>query len=176
MPRCASISKRADGTKLPIPTEMAHGHDPEALSAELIAALRSLGGEGAPAELAERVELARMPRCAAPPELWARVAAELGLVSEPVALPRRGRVRSWPRWAAAAGILLVAGYAWIAGADPLGAPRVSYEESGLAAEVPPEIRRALIARLTVREVAPQELSPLTRAFMAGLAAPMRKDG
>lgn len=158
-----------------IPTPMASEHDHDALSPELIAALRSLGGVRAPAELAEAVELARMPRVAAPPELWTRVASAL----EPdfAAAPRRGRVLSWPRWAAAAAVLVLGGLAWWQGFDLLGRnPGAIYAESGLAPEVPEERRRELIARLAVREVAPPQLSPLIRSFMPGLPEPMRREG
>lgn len=149
--------------------------EPDELPLELIAALRSLGGERAPAELADGVDLALLPRVSAPPELWTRVAAELRR-QQPAPLPRR-RLLNWPRWTAAAGVLLLAGLAWFGGADLLG-PRggPAPDDAGLAREVPEETRRMLIARLTVREVPPEQLSPLTRSFMMGGMVPMRKDG
>lgn len=152
---------------------MAHDPDPEPLSPELVASLRSLGGERAPADLGARVELARMEPARAPRELWERVAAELRFGE---AAPRRGRLIAWPRWAAAAAVLAAAGVAWLAGADLLG-PRTSdrYVEAGLAPEVPDDVRRELIAGLAVREVSPAELSSLTRAFLAG-AAPAKEGG
>ena len=162
---------------------MASELDPEGLSQELIAILRSLGGERAPAELADGVELARLPRVSAPPELWVRVAAELSQ-DAPRAVPAlaqipapRTRVLSWPRWAAAAGVLLLAGLAWFGGADPFGPSASSrYEEAGLAQEVPEATRRMLIAKLTVIEVTPEQLSPLGRSFMMSGMVPMRRDG
>lgn len=155
---------------------MASEFDPDELSHELIAALRSLGGERAPAELADGVELALLPRVTAPPELWTRVAAVLRKDAVVQTAPRTRMLR-WPRWAAAAGVLLLAGFAWFGGSDLFGPDREArYEEAGLAPEVPEETRRMLIARLTVREVSPERLSPLVRSFMMGGMVPMRKDG
>ncbi|MDA1261059.1 MAG: hypothetical protein O3A20_10620 [Planctomycetota bacterium] len=152
---------------------MASELNPDELSHELIAALRSLGGERAPAALADGVELARLPQVSAPPELWARVSAELRKDSP----EQRTRLMAWPRWAAAASILLLAGLAWFGGAELLGTKRgLGIEEFGLAQAVPAETRRMLIARLVVREVPPEKLSPLTRSFMMGSMAPMRDDG
>lgn len=149
--------------------------NPDELPHELIAALRSLGGARAPAELADGVDLALLPRVSAPPELWTRVSAELRRTQ--IATPPRRRLLNWPRWTAAAGVLLLAGLAWFGGADLLGPGRgVASGDAGLAGEVPEETRRMLIARLTVREVPPQQLSPLTRSFMMGGMAPMREDG
>lgn len=154
---------------------MASELDPDELPDELIACLRSLGGERAPAELAHGVELARLPRVAAPPELWERVAAQLR--QDAAAPAPRTRVLSWPRWAAAAGVMLLAGLAWFGGADLLGPAREArYDEEGLALEVPAETRRLLIARLAVQRVAPEGLSPLARSFMMGAMAPMREEG
>lgn len=154
---------------------MAPDLEPDPLPDAVIAAMRSLGGESAPAELAERVGLARWgeERHAAPPELWRRVAAELQLEK---ARPR-GRVLSWTRWAAAAGVLLLAGLAWFMNSDLLGTRHPSLTaESGLAKEIPESMRRELLAGLVVREVPPEQLSPLTQGFMNGLSAPMRKEG
>lgn len=153
---------------------MASEHDPDELSRELIAALRSLGGERAPAELADGVELARLPRASAPPELWTRVAAELR--RQAIAPTPRARRLAWPRWAAAAAVLLLGGIAWLGGADPLGSRGALADDAGLARAVPEETRRMLIAKVAVREVPPEQLSPLTRSFMMGAMAPMRKDG
>jgi hypothetical protein len=141
----------------------------EELPAELIAALRSLAGERAPAELAARVELVRSERLTAPPELWERVSADLRLGSH------RTRVLSWPRrLTVAAGVLMLGGITWFywPSTPPLGEnPQLPGEAIALAPALSPERQRALRARLLVVEVAPERLSPTARAFSEYFGGP-----
>ena len=143
---------------------------PDELPAELVAELRALGGVDAPAELAQRVEWVRQGRVQAPPELWQRVAAELRFGA-----PRRTRVFTWPRLAAAAGLLAVVGVAWLA--SPAGKHQRAEEfpVGKLAAATPLEVKQALRARLFVVEVAPERLSAATRAYAQLFQAPMKED-
>lgn len=141
------------------------------LPPELIAALRSLGGERAPAELAARVEMVRSERLTAPPELWQRVSADLEFGARPT------RVLRWPRrLTVAAGIFMLGGITWLAWPTAPSAPAVAGGEIALAGPVSPERQRALRARLVVIEVPPERLSPTARAFSEYFAAPMPEEG
>lgn len=145
------------------------------LPPELIATLRSLGGERAPAELAARVGMVRSERLTAPPELWQRVSAELGASGELGSRP--GRVLRWPRrLTVAAGIFMLGGITWLAWPTAPHNPAVTGGELALAGPVSPERQRALRARLVVIEVAPERLSPTTRAFSEYFAAPTKEEG
>jgi len=154
----------------------------EELPAELIAALRSLGGERAPAELAARVELVRSERLTAPPELWQRVSAELASLELDRApdldqTARPTRVLRWPRrLTVAAGIFMLGGIAWLAWPEASNVPAVAGGELVLASPVSPERQRALRARLVVIEVPPERLSPGARAFSEYYAAPAQGEG
>jgi hypothetical protein len=151
-----------------VTSDSRHDELPPALAAEL----RALGGERAPAALAQRVELARSGGISAPPELWDRVAAELAPEFGRGAA-RPGRLLRWPRLAAAAGFLaLVGGLAYLAMPGRTTAP--AEELPVLAAEIPDEVARALRARLVALEVAPSRLSPAAREFTSLLAVPMKE--
>lgn len=147
---------------------------PEELPAELTAALRSLAGERAPAELAARVELVRAERLTAPPELWQRVAADLHFGQH------RTRVFSWPkRLTMAAGVLMLGGITWFYWPNTTPHSENPGEAIALAPALSPERQRALRARLVVMEVAPERLSPAARAFsgyFGGPSAPIREEG
>ena len=149
-----------------------HSNDstPDELQPELIALLRSLGGERAPAELAARVDLVRSERLTAPPELWQRVCADLRFGHHRT---RVTRMVSWPRrLTVAAGILMLGGIAWLSWPDSSDPLAPSGGPIALAAEVPPERQRALRARLVVVEVPPERLSPSVRAFSDYFGGPV----
>ncbi len=143
------------------------------LPAEWIAALRSLAGERAPAELAQRVDLVRAGRVQAPPELWDRVALELGFGQI-----RRTRVFRWPRLvAAAAGLLVIGGFTWLTLPDQPAVPNLpGWTKDGpvLAAEIPESVRQEMRARLIFVDVTPDRLSEAARVFTQMYGAPMRE--
>lgn len=149
---------------------------PDDLPPALAAALESLRGVRAPAELSQRVELARNGAVAAPAELWERVAAELA----PEFQRRSRRVIAWPRrLAAAAALLLLAGLGWMVWPSRSASPALPGWQDGaplLAAATSPEAARALRARLVFVDVTPARLSPAAQEFTTLLGLPMREQG
>jgi hypothetical protein len=145
------------------------------LPAEWIATLRSLAGERAPAELAQRVDLVRVGGVQAPPELWDHVALELGFGQT-----RSTRVFRWPRLvAAAAGLMVVGGFTWLALPDRPAMPNLpGWTKDGpvLAAEIPESVRQEMRARLIFMDVTPDRLSEAARVFSHLYGAPMREGG
>ncbi len=151
---------------------------PDDLPPALAAALESLRGVRAPAELSQRVELARNGAVAAPAELWERVAAELAPEFQRRS-PRR-RLIAWPRsLAAAAALLLLAGLGWVVWPSRSAAPALPGWQDGaplLAAATSPETERALRARVVFVDVTPARLSPAAQEFTTLLGLPMREQG
>jgi len=146
------------------------------LPQELEASLRSLAGRKAPAELWDRVVLARLEKAEAPEELWPRVAADLSPLFQP-GLLRPGQagaglrpVLSFRRLAAAAALLLAAGGALFLAGNPA---RRAGEKLALGPR--DGIKAFYRGRVTTLRVDPDQLSPLARDLAGSLGRPFGEE-
>ena len=155
-------------------------HEP--LPEDLERCLRSLGGEVAPAELADRVALGRLGKVAAPLELWDRVEmAAFGKAQAPedlwsAILPNvqraswRTRVFRFPkRLAAAAAIMLAVGIG--VGTSPWTDSKEDSRASEYAA-----LKEEIRSRFMLIEVQPEELSHAAADFAGSVGGAFRPGG
>ena len=161
---------------------MKHTSDYDPLPEDLELHLRSMGGAVAPAELEDRVVLARLGQASAPLELWDRVEmAVFGKAQAPEGLwsaiqpevqraSRRTRVFRFPkRLAAAAAIMLAVGIG-------VGiSPWTTSEEDSRVAEYA-ALKEETRSQFMLIEVQPEELSPAASGFAGSVGGAFRPGG
>jgi hypothetical protein len=143
---------------------MTHHPEIEPLPELLEQSLQALGGVKAPAELADRVALARLGGVQAPVELWARVEPRVKAVSRPIlAFRLLGRI------AAAAAVVLVVMIGMKMNTGQPNEPAINL--AAYAAQ-----RAEVRSHYLLFEMQPAEMSGVARGLSSGLGGSLKEGG